>query len=110
MTYGLIHHGGLVIVIDFLQYNTSLVKVYNLQSQLNFTSAIQFPNFPNIAALFSFPALNSMTSSVNTMTLQNYVDSNGMAFTTSPLGANAALNALMVGLVVCCFFKGKMRV
>jgi hypothetical protein len=57
-------------LLDACLYNKSLIAVYNLTSQLNFTSAVQFPTF-DVAALtaaFQFSALNNFTNDIRALT------------------------------------------
>jgi hypothetical protein len=53
-------------------YNQSLVSVYNLQGQLNFTSAINFPTIPDLASQFQFSAITNFTNSVMALNLNTF--------------------------------------
>jgi hypothetical protein len=50
-------------------YNKSLVQVYDLESYLNFTNQITFPQVPDIQAAFTIPAIVNFTNQVQALTL-----------------------------------------
>ena len=81
------------VILNACLYNLNLIDVYNLQSQLNFTSQVVFPSFQNPAQKFSFSQLNTMQTQIASLTPASFGTQSGSTFTSiTALGANCGAN------------------
>jgi hypothetical protein len=59
-------------IADACLYNRSLVTAYNLDDKLNFSSQVQFPNFPNFAQNLSIAPLNLFVAELRAVNLSTF--------------------------------------